>query len=262
MFRTCFSIIVISTVLCLAACAPPSMLPPEAPVARSVSSLTLAPTSAGASSSPATSSTPSIPPSTEAPLEPGDVPASAAAVASSSAGPDYALEERLTENGQLEIGKADAPLMLTLFTNISCAYCKQFAEEQLPKLLASFVRNGELLLRIQLVPLQKYPTSRAEAAALICAANARKGSAMHQSLFTLAVRSDAALLKTATDIGIDKTAFETCRASPQVTAFLEAQARAATASGVTLVPTFFLGNDRITGLPDYPDLRGFIERKL
>ena len=253
MFRVHFSILIAAASVGLSACVQQPARPFQNPATSQNSSLTIP--------SPLPPSTSS---SMEAPLEAGDVPASAAAESSvaSSSGLDYASEERLTDTGVLEIGRSNAPLTLTVFTNISCAYCAQFTQEQLPKLLAGFVRRGDLLLRLHLLPLQKYPSSRSESVALICAANEHKGLDMYRALAVLATRTDAALLKAAADIGIDKATFDACRAAPQVATFIDAQAQAATASGVTLVPTFFVGNARVTGLMEYPDLRGKIEQAL
>lgn len=251
MHRLAFPLTVVA--LCLIGCAAPSPRPTEVPV----------PVPVGAESGATLS---------EGLLEPGDIPQIPAPqsasgtmtmeATSSSAGPDYAVQERLGSGSNLEIGRVDAPLTLDVYTNFSCAYCAQFSREQLPKLLAGFVRSGKLLIRIRVLPLEKYPASRAEASALLCAAEQQKGRLMQDALFALPTHTDIAIGNAATSIDVEKTAFDACRTSPQTIAIISAQTEAASASGITLVPTFFIGSERITGLPEYADLRGLIEQKI
>lgn len=203
-------------------------------------------------------------------LEAGDVPASAGTgsgtevAASSSAGTDYAAQEWLGPNGELKVGKEDASLVLTVFTNHACDYCRQFATEQLGKLLAGFVRRGDLQVQIIPVQLAKYPDSRLSAVALHCSVRLGKGLAMHNSLLALPTRTEKTIIQAATDIGIDPVPFKSCMTDPTSGAVehVDATLRIVSEQNITLVPTFFLGGERITGLPEYPDLRGKIELLL
>jgi len=166
--------------------------------------------------------------------------------------------ERLLANGILEIGKVGSGLTLRIFAEHHAAYSKDFAEEQLPRLLSEFVANDQLKIQIVILPLQKYAGSVESAKALYCAAKQEKGLAMHELLFT---KPDA-LKENAETLKLDVPAFETCLRSDEVTAKVQMQKDLATQSETTLIPTFFLDDQKFVGLPYYADLQGRIEAAL
>lgn len=217
----CYRLVLVLPVLALSACAMPQTSQDE----REASS-------------------PIPPAAQEEAILPGDVPVEG----TSGTGAVTAIAERMLPGGMLEIGKADAPASLLVFTNHSCAYCRQFHRDQLPRLMAEYVAEGTL--RITLVPfaLQKYSDSERHAALALCAGKQGRGRAMHDALFGGA-DGDAAGL-------------ETCMMDPATAADLKAQRSWAHAMGVELIPTFIIDGDRITGLPEYPDLRGLIDAAL
>lgn len=166
--------------------------------------------------------------------------------------------ERLLGNGILEIGKAGSGLTLRIFAEHHAAYSKEFAEEQLPRLLSEFVATDQLKLQIVILPLQKYAGSVESAKALYCAGKQEQGLPMHQLLFA---KPDA-LKENAETLKLDVPAFETCLRSDDATAKVQMQKDLAAQSETTLIPTFFLDDQKFVGLPYYADLQGRIERAL
>lgn len=199
----------------------------------------------------------------EGPLENGDV-----AVTSSSAmdmgmqtGSGYSLYERVTPEGFLEIGKAEAPLLLTVYTNHACDYCQNFMEEQFPRLQHDFIHSGSLRVRIILVPLQKYPDSFSEAASVYCSAIQAKGLLVHHALFSLSKRTAAGINALLNTFGLDQQLLNSCLTNKSTQNMLENQKQMLQNEGITLVPTFAIDTEKRIGLPWYPDLRGWIETK-
>jgi protein-disulfide isomerase len=185
---------------------------------------------------------------------PGDVPETDVEAAS---GAMLAIPERLLAGGLLEIGREDAPVSLLLLTNHSCDYCRRFHREQLPRLIAEFVADGQA--RVTLVPFQlkKYADSAEHARLSLCAARQGRGRQMHDALFAGAgARADAAAY------GLDADMLERCMDDPTAAAEIESQRSWARALGVDLIPTFVIDGQRLTGLPDYADLRGRLEAAL
>ncbi|MEK7218851.1 MAG: thioredoxin domain-containing protein [Patescibacteria group bacterium] len=161
----------------------------------------------------------------------------------------------------LGMGSMNAPALL-LFTNHACAYCRRFQEEILPRLKEDFIDAGKVELRTAILPLEKYPLSRREAAALPCAGAQGKGQEMHAALFRLDDHTEENLLAAAQALQLKMEDFSACLASPDTAALAQAQEDLAAQLDVTLIPALFLGEERWTGLPRYADLRGWVESGL
>lgn len=183
--------------------------------------------------------------------------------ASSSAGtaPDSPDAATAGSGATLDLGSADAPLTLLLFTNHACAYCRDFQETILPRLRSNYIDKGTLRLRTALLPIRKYPASAVEAAAVFCAGKQGKGREMHDTLLDATEHSEQMTTAAAGVLRLDGKAFAVCMASPEAAAYAEEQESLAAAFDVTLVPTLILGNEKRVGLPTYADLRGWIENE-
>ncbi|OGJ85319.1 hypothetical protein A2529_02540 [Candidatus Peribacteria bacterium RIFOXYD2_FULL_58_15] len=171
-----------------------------------------------------------------------------------------ALAERLLPTGVLEIGDRNAPLSLLLFTEHHCRYCKEFWRDQFPRIAQEYIAKGDVRLGIAISPLKKYASSQEDALALICAAMEGKGQAMHDALFD---RDDSTpIASIAKLIGLASGPFSACM-KDESTALILGQQQAWTHSlAVSLVPTFFLNGEKVTGLPYAADLRSMIDRAL
>ncbi len=172
------------------------------------------------------------------------------------------ITERLLPTGLLEIGDANAPLTLLLFTEHHCRYCKEFQNKHFVTLYKDFIESRKLKLQIAILPLKKYTGSELSAIGLLCAAAQGKGIPMHELLFTLGASNTDTLMKEAATLKLDQTLFATCLTAPATAGLLELQASLARSLDVTLVPTFFLNGTKSVGLPYYPDLRGMIDAQL
>jgi len=178
-----------------------------------------------------------------------------------SSGTPVAARDPGRNGATFDIGPEDAPALL-LFTNHACAYCRQFQEQILPRLKADFIDKGKLRLQTAILPINKYPLSGRETAALACAQAQGKGEQMHAALFALRDHTEAELLAAVQALAMKMEEFTACLSSPQTAALVQTQADLAAERNVTLVPTLFFGEEKQTGLPRYADLRGWIESGL
>lgn len=172
------------------------------------------------------------------------------------------VAERLLPSGVIEIGERDAPVVLLMFTEHHCRYCKQFFREQFPRLYEDFIEPGTLRLHISIVPLKKYIHSQRSILGLLCAGMQGKAISMHEMLFTLGAKNNEILMKQADTLELDGKLFSQCLESPDTQRTVERQKSLARSLNVTLVPTFFLNGKRSVGLPSYADLRGMIEQEI
>ncbi len=164
-----------------------------------------------------------------------------------------------TSGSLLEIGKSTAPLTLIAFTNPSCSYCKEFFEQDVPRLQTDFVAPSTLHLEIAILPMKKYPESEREMRTLFCAAAQGKGMVMHDALFSLPKHSETATLSAAKSLGLDLPKLTTCLSSPAASAAVQEQESLALHYGVTLAPTLILQEEKKIGLQPYADLRAWIQ---
>ena len=146
------------------------------------------------------------------------------------------------------LGQPKAPVSMLLFTNYDCAYCKDFENNLMPRLQTDFIENGKLKVQIIPVMLQKYPDSDKNAHVLLCGIRMGSGADVHRMLF---------------DGQRTFPALETCLND---TDFLQrtmaAQYDVIRSLDVTVIPTYFINEQKFTGLPEYADLRGQITAAL
>ncbi|MSR86777.1 hypothetical protein EXS70_01235 [Candidatus Peribacteria bacterium] len=178
------------------------------------------------------------------------------------------MVSRIADRGILEIGMANAPLELTVFTHYSCRYCQEFSRDLLPRLKEEFVNDGMLRVRFVPTPLKKYPNSALEASAILCASVLGKGNEMHAAMTTAKLRDRKSLITLAISLKIPAADFTKCLAAKETKKLLAQQQALVTERNVTLIPTFILtsaataSGETITGLPSYADLRGWIRKEI
>ncbi len=189
------------------------------------------------------------------PTTTGDIPV----VSTGSLSP---VTERLLSGGLLEIGSAEAPLTLLVFTNFSSDYCRRFQTEYVPRLMHDFIEPGKLRLQIAPLTLQKYPESDDASKLLHCAALQGSGRTMLDLLVTSPRITVPAILAQSQARGLDVNTLRACLEDTSTEQMIAMQRQFAAGSGVTLVPTFYLNGETSEGLPEYADLRGWIETTL
>lgn len=179
----------------------------------------------------------------------------------SSTAPVVQIQERVLASGTLEIGSADAPVSVMLFTNPFCAYCKEFHEQLLPRLNAEYVTKGTV--RVSIVPfvLRRYAQSEEATMTLLCAARQNKGMPTLDVLFRDGVNS-AGYRAAMTNLAFDEAALNDCRQSESMKSMMNALQSVASSLDVSLVPAYFVNGTKFVGLPEYADLKGQIEEAL
>ncbi|MDB4978279.1 MAG: oxidoreductase [Candidatus Peribacteria bacterium] len=167
--------------------------------------------------------------------------------------------DTVSADGIMSLGKQNAPLTITLVTHPSCAYCRTFQEELLPRLRTDFIDTGLIKLQFIILPIQKYPESEMLHAAVQCAAAQQKGFAVLNRLFEAPKTRDD-LIKTAAAAGADEALFTACL--DRVPLSVTAEDTLIREFKVTLVPTVIVQSQASVGFPSYADLRGSIDEAL
>lgn len=144
-----------------------------------------------------------------------------------------------------ELGLADAPVVLVVFSDYQCAYCQAFFTERLPEIRREFIDTGQVRLVSRDFPLPRHKLARPAARAAACADRQDRYWDMHEILFAHKDQfSDEKLIAYADELGLEKEAFGQCLEDPAVEARIEedlAEARRARISGT---PSFLIGIER------------------
>ena len=158
-------------------------------------------------------------------------------------------------------GNPDARLTVVEFGDFQCPACRkaESVAEQVRKNLGGQVRFA--YRQFPLTQLHHQAEKAAEAAE--CAGNQGK---FWQAVNYLSDHpldfSNAGVKKFAADLGLDQSQTARCLSSGAMTSRVQQDIRDARALGVHSVPTIFVGDAKLVGMPSYSQLHALIEQKL
>jgi protein-disulfide isomerase len=194
-----------------------------------------------------------------------------------SGGPDAALvAPTYTVPGDLgdtpaELGDPNAPIQMEVTEDFQCPICAEFTNQDLPKLVADFVRPGLLHLVVHDVAFLDYTGTESldAATAAGCAGEQGRYWDYHDWLYANqhgerqgAFASDR-LRQIAQRIGLDLSAWDACMSAGTQKAKVTAATNDALSRGINSTPTFVInGSQPIPGLPTYPNLSDYLRSLL
>lgn len=164
------------------------------------------------------------------------------------------------------VGRADAPLTLTVWSDFQCSACRTFAMNVEPSLITDYVTPGKLRIDYRDL-LIIGPESMTASVASRCADNQGRFWPYHDVLFAnqLAENSggltSARLADMAVAVGLDRPTFDACVADTTVLTAIKKE----TAQGLTRgqsTPTLDFGTEVIAGSPPYAQLTAKIDALL
>jgi len=141
------------------------------------------------------------------------------------------------------LGDIKAPVTLVVYTDLECPYCKVF-HNSISELKDNYIKDGKVAIVYRNMPLDQLHTkSRNEAAASECAAKLGgndKYWAFVDKVFATTPSNDGLdpnLLPTfATDLGLDKTAFNACLKDKAIAQKVDDQEKNGQAAGAQGTP--------------------------
>lgn len=165
------------------------------------------------------------------------------------------------EATRLVRGPADARITLVTFSDYQCPYCIR-SEKVLADVLAKYPEDVRLVHRH--FPLdQIHPFARPAAEAAMCADEQGRFWAFHDAVFALNGRIEASSFDTiAREIGLDGAALDRCIEEGRFKDYVENDARAGEAAGVTGTPAFFVNGIAMKGARDVAELSRVIDGEL
>lgn len=178
---------------------------------------------------------------------------------------------KVSTDGGMSLGAADAVVTVVEFTDFQCPYCRRFVQETYPKLKQEFIDSGKVKWIVRDMPLGFHKNARKAAQAAHCAGDQGKYWEMRGVLFANSKELEAEkLTKYASQVGLDMTAFDACLASDRHLAAIDQSVREAGSVKITGTPTFVIGKaegnivdgTRIVGARDLKSFQDAIQKLL
>jgi protein-disulfide isomerase len=165
------------------------------------------------------------------------------------------------EATRLVRGAADARVTLVTFSDYQCPYCIR-SEQVLADVLAKYPKDVRVVHRH--FPLdQIHPFARPAAEAAMCADEQGRFWAFHDEIFALDGKLDEKSFDTiAGKLGLDGAALDRCIEERRFKDYVENDAKAGEAAGVTGTPAFFVNGIPMKGARDVADLSRVIDGEL
>jgi protein-disulfide isomerase len=157
------------------------------------------------------------------------------------------------------LGKASAPVTLTVFEDPQCPFCRQWNVDTLPTVVENYIRTGRVKLVYRGIDIIG-PNSLPGLRAIYAAGEQNKLWSMVEELYRRQGEENsgwitpAVIRSSAVAIGADPDKLVAAAKTPAITAKLTAAAKEANASAVQGTPTFVVS--RPPGLPQQLSLTG------
>lgn len=181
--------------------------------------------------------------------------------------PPTAYEAALV-NGDV-LGIADAPVVLELYSDFQCPACRQFVTQQLPRLVADFVRPGTLRIEARDIDIlgSGSPSESLElAAGAACAGEQNRYWQFHDTAFwnqgheNMGDHDAAFIARLADAAGVDRAAWDACFAGTDARSPITNRTSSALGHGINSTPTLVINGQQFAGVPNYDELAGLIRQ--
>jgi protein-disulfide isomerase len=157
---------------------------------------------------------------------------------------------RPTVNG-LTMGDPKAPVLVEVYSDFQCPYCKKFSAEVEPGIVKDFVATGKVYYKY--IPYKVIgPESDAAASAAYCAGDQNKFWEYHDILFAnqtgeeVGDFTDKRLLAFAEKIGLDINSFKTCYTSNKYINQLQLDMNEGIKVKVDGTPSIYVNQTKVT----------------
>lgn len=175
-----------------------------------------------------------------------------------------------------KIGSDDAPMKLVAFEDFQCPFCLRFTGEDEPSILEEYVKTGKVQYEFRHLPILGTESAQA-AMASECAADQDKFWQYKDRLFVEQARagqataervdagrfSNGKLKEFATELGLDRTAFDTCLDAGDKLEKVNGDQQEAKNYGITGTPNFLINGQAAGGDPgNIENWRTFLDTNL
>lgn len=165
------------------------------------------------------------------------------------------------------LGDASAPVVMEMWADFQCPFCKRFLASTLPELRRRYIDSGQV--RLVWRDFAWYgPESRDAAIAAHCAGDQGKFWDYHDALYrnqggiNSGAFASGTLMRLAQELGLEMTAFASCATGLKYEGLLTAEYRSGKDKEINGTPTFFINGERIVGAQPTETFVSIIKSKL
>lgn len=165
------------------------------------------------------------------------------------------------------LGSADAKVVVEEYSDFQCPYCGQFALNTFPQIDKTYIEAGQV--RWVFKNFQRIGEESKQAGqAGECAAQQGQFWAYHDKLFfnqkgeNQGTFNNARLKSFATDLGLDRSAFDSCLDSGRMSNTISQEYNEGVRKGVQATPTFFINGNKLEGARPYAEFQRAIDAAL
>ena len=158
----------------------------------------------------------------------------------------------ISDNDHLQ-GSLNAPVKIIAYTDFTCSFCAQL-NGALKQVRQTY--GNQVVMAWRNFPLLNHPNGYVAADAFECLASQGSLDKIIDGLFALqdnSVDFDAAVLKLADRLGVDKSKFSSCYQNQQFADRITADKQGAVAAGVIGAPHIFLNGQSLAGAYQFED---------
>lgn len=167
--------------------------------------------------------------------------------------------------GDVVIGRSDAPVTVIEYASLTCPYCRAFHTETFAKVKAAYIDSG----KVRWI-LREFPIGRSSGNATIayrCASEKVRMKLFESFLRRQAewvsqdVRLDK-IFKVAADAGLSQAQFDSCLSNQTLLSDLNWVKERGRQLGVSGTPTFFIGETKVRSVLSFEQFREIVEPQL
>ena len=171
------------------------------------------------------------------------------------------------DRGRIQ-GSAQAPVWFIEASDFQCPFCKTWHDSTYKPLVDEYVKTGKVRMAYLNFPLNQHQNALPAAEAAMCASVQNKFWPMHDALFNTQPQWEAlpnampTFDSLAARLGVSMPGWRNCVDKHLTRALIEADYARSQTAGVRSTPTFFVGDQLLSGLQPYAYLRQIVEAQL
>lgn len=181
--------------------------------------------------------------------------------------PGAAGTSGVPHEGGRQLGPANAPVVVEMYSDFQCPHCATASRQVLPALFRDYVDTGKVRFVARFYPfLGSASVVAAEAAA--CADRQGKFWPYHDRLFQFTETgrtnqfTPSGLERVARELGLDTAAFQSCLRKHETRQEVQSDLSQGKRLGVEATPTFFINGVKLEGAYPYEEIRRLVETAL
>jgi protein-disulfide isomerase len=161
-----------------------------------------------------------------------------------------------------QMGADGAKVVMTIFSDFECEFCKSFAKEILPKLKADYVDKGLLKVHFRFLPLDIHKNAFMAAEAAAYVNQQGKFWQMHDFLFTQPSLNNKTISNWAASSGLDTNKLKTNLQNHTFKSQIDLDIAEANRVGITGTPAIVINGNVTLGSRPYDYFTDLIDKEL